>query len=240
MRVAAFYARWFGASVGERYENPRKGFASRFLEFGGGARLEVMTRTDIGARAAGEQLGLAHIAITVGNEAAVDALAARLAARRCGGDRRAAAHRRWLLRMRGARSGRQSRGNRGRLSMRKHGATRPVDPRLCRLRRGGGANSAMAGSHRRPPGPGPAGGGRPARSSARRSSRELESAGGRGHRRRRDHADLRRARLRRPRASSSCRRAGSRCSNTPRAKQSASAWVSTWPPARAGPSAVRR
>jgi lactoylglutathione lyase len=78
--LAAFYARWFGAQAGERYENPRKGFASRFLEFGGGARLEVMSRTDIGARVSGEQLGLAHIAITVGDEAAVDALAARLAA----------------------------------------------------------------------------------------------------------------------------------------------------------------
>jgi lactoylglutathione lyase len=78
--LAAFYALWFAARVGERYENPRKGFASRFLDFGGGARLEVMTRTDIGPRAADEQLGLAHIAITVGNEAAVDALAARLGA----------------------------------------------------------------------------------------------------------------------------------------------------------------
>ena len=75
--VAAFYARWFGARVGERYENPRKGFASRFLEFSGGARLEVMTRTDVVARAVDEQLGLAHIAVVVGNEAAVDALAAR-------------------------------------------------------------------------------------------------------------------------------------------------------------------
>ena len=45
--VAAFYARWFGARVGERYENPRKGFASRFLEFNGGARLEIMTRADV-------------------------------------------------------------------------------------------------------------------------------------------------------------------------------------------------
>ena len=79
-QLAAFYARWFGARVGERYENPRKGFASRFLEFGGGVRLEVMTRTDVHARSPGEQLGLAHIAITVGDEAAVDALAARFAA----------------------------------------------------------------------------------------------------------------------------------------------------------------
>jgi len=77
--VAAFYARWFGARVGERYENPRKGFASRFLEFDDGARLEVMVRTDVVARGPAEQLGLAHIAIVVGNEAAVDALAARCA-----------------------------------------------------------------------------------------------------------------------------------------------------------------
>ena len=78
--VAAFYARWFGARMGERYENPRKGFASRFLEFDGGARLEVMTRADVEARGDGERLGLAHVAMVVGNEAAVDALAARFAA----------------------------------------------------------------------------------------------------------------------------------------------------------------
>jgi lactoylglutathione lyase len=78
--LASFYAHWFGARVGERYENPRKGFVSRFLEFHGGARLEVMARTDIDTRAAVEQLGLAHIAIAVGDEAAVDALAARLVA----------------------------------------------------------------------------------------------------------------------------------------------------------------
>lgn len=78
--LAEFYARWFGARVGPRYENPRKGFASRFLEFSGGARLEVMTRTGIDTRAGEEQLGLAHIAIAAGDEAAVDALAAKLGA----------------------------------------------------------------------------------------------------------------------------------------------------------------
>ena len=77
--VAAFYVRWFGASMGPRYENPRKGFASRFLDFGGGARLEVMTRAEVDSRGAVEQLGLAHIAIVVGDEAAVDALATRFA-----------------------------------------------------------------------------------------------------------------------------------------------------------------
>jgi lactoylglutathione lyase len=78
--VAGFYAKYFGARVGTRYENPRKGFESRFLEFDGGARLEVMRRTDVTRRGEDNQLGLAHVALTVGDEAAVDALAARLTA----------------------------------------------------------------------------------------------------------------------------------------------------------------
>jgi lactoylglutathione lyase len=78
--VAAFYARYLGARVGALYRNPAKGFASRFLEFDSGARLEIMTRTGVDTRAAIEQLGLAHVAINVGGEAVVDALAARLTA----------------------------------------------------------------------------------------------------------------------------------------------------------------
>lgn len=78
--VAAFYLRHFGARIGERYENPRKGFASRFLDFGGGARLELMTRVDVTERAQNEKLGLAHLAIALDGEAAVDALAADLRA----------------------------------------------------------------------------------------------------------------------------------------------------------------
>jgi lactoylglutathione lyase len=79
-RVAAFYARYFDASVGERYHNPRTGFTSRFLSFGDGARLEIMSRADVADRVIDEQLGLAHVAIQVGDVAAVDALAARLIA----------------------------------------------------------------------------------------------------------------------------------------------------------------
>ena len=78
--VAGFYARFFGARVGEIYRNPGKGFASRFVEFTSGARLEIMTRTDVTSRAAHEQLGLAHVALAIGDEAAVDSLAARFVA----------------------------------------------------------------------------------------------------------------------------------------------------------------
>lgn len=79
-RVAAFYARYFDARAGELYRNPKKGFESRFVEFSSGARLEVMTRTDVATRASTELLGLAHVAIAIGDEQAVDALAARFAA----------------------------------------------------------------------------------------------------------------------------------------------------------------
>jgi lactoylglutathione lyase len=79
-RVAAFYARYFGAQVGGRYENPRKGFQSRFLAFASGARLEIMSRSDVDKRGVGESLGLAHLAIAIGDEAAVNALAEQLKA----------------------------------------------------------------------------------------------------------------------------------------------------------------
>jgi lactoylglutathione lyase len=79
-RVAAFYARYFDAQVGDPYENPRKSFRSRFLAFACGARLEVMARADLDARTPGESLGFAHVALAIGDEAAVDALAARFKA----------------------------------------------------------------------------------------------------------------------------------------------------------------
>jgi lactoylglutathione lyase len=78
--VAAFYTKYFGARAGALYRNPRKEFESRFLEFDSGARLELMTRSDVSQRTAAEQLGLAHVALSVGDEAKVDALAARFVA----------------------------------------------------------------------------------------------------------------------------------------------------------------
>jgi len=79
-RVVSFYERYFNARAGALYRNPAKEFTSRFLQFASGARLEVMARTDVVQREAAERLGFAHLAIVVGDAAAVDALAARLAA----------------------------------------------------------------------------------------------------------------------------------------------------------------
>lgn len=77
--VAAFYERYFDARPGDRYRNPRKQFESRFLAFADGARLELMHRPDVAGQP-GESLGYAHLALSVGSEAAVDALTVRLAA----------------------------------------------------------------------------------------------------------------------------------------------------------------
>jgi lactoylglutathione lyase len=81
--VCDFYARHFGAAVGERYENAAKGFASRFLTFASGARMEVMSTTRLspaGLEAGAQRMGLVHLAIALGSEAAVDTLTARLRA----------------------------------------------------------------------------------------------------------------------------------------------------------------
>ncbi len=80
-RARAFYAEWFGAQAGAAYHNPRTGFRSYFLSFTSGARLELMQRPDV-ARRAGEEsrecVGLAHFAVALGSETAVDELTARM------------------------------------------------------------------------------------------------------------------------------------------------------------------
>ena len=76
-----FFVRYFSAAPGERYCNPRTGFASYFLSFGKGARLELMARPDLADREkplAGS--GYAHLAFSLGSRAAVDALTGRLKA----------------------------------------------------------------------------------------------------------------------------------------------------------------
>ncbi len=80
-RACRFYAEHFGAEPGTLYENTAKGFRSRFLAFAGGARLELMSTTTLAPvelPAGAQRLGLTHLAIALGSEAAVDALTDRL------------------------------------------------------------------------------------------------------------------------------------------------------------------
>jgi lactoylglutathione lyase len=80
--VTGFYVRHFGALAGPVYENPAKGFRSRFLTLAAGARIEVMTTTShapLRAAAGAHRMGLAHLALALGSERAVDELTAELA-----------------------------------------------------------------------------------------------------------------------------------------------------------------
>lgn len=80
-RLAAFYATYFGASVGARYDNPAKGYASRFLSFGEGARIELMTSSTLDPvrhAPSAQRMGLTHLALSLGSEAQVDELTRRL------------------------------------------------------------------------------------------------------------------------------------------------------------------
>jgi lactoylglutathione lyase len=82
-RLRDFYETFFGAQAGPKYKNPSTGFQSYFLRFEGEARLEIMQAPGIeGEKAASntQAVGLAHLAFSVGTEAQVDALTARLQA----------------------------------------------------------------------------------------------------------------------------------------------------------------
>lgn len=72
-RSRAWYERWLGGRAGARYENAR-GFSSYFVEFDGGARLELMSMP-------GEEPGLrAHVAFALGSSGRVDELTEELRA----------------------------------------------------------------------------------------------------------------------------------------------------------------
>jgi lactoylglutathione lyase len=86
--VREFYERHLGARAGAIYRSARQaGFTSYFLDFDGGAKLELMTLPDGDAEPtrptgtiAGARPGYAHIALSLGSAEAVDAVTTRLAA----------------------------------------------------------------------------------------------------------------------------------------------------------------
>ncbi len=81
-RARAFYEDALGGRSGPAYHNPRTGFRSCFIAFGEGARLELMSRADVGpSDRAKDTTGFAHVALSVGSEEAVDAMVAALEAR---------------------------------------------------------------------------------------------------------------------------------------------------------------
>ncbi len=80
-RSRDFYVAYFAAAAGAPYVNPAKGFRSCFLCFASGARIELMSTTQLAPvlfERGAQRMGLTHLAIGVGSEAAVDALTRRL------------------------------------------------------------------------------------------------------------------------------------------------------------------
>ena len=80
-RLASFYQAYFAASVGEKYVNVAKGFESRFLRFGTGARMELMRTTafsPVKYPAAAQRMGLTHLAFAIGSTQGVHELTDRL------------------------------------------------------------------------------------------------------------------------------------------------------------------
>ena len=57
-RSRDFYIKYFNGKSNEKYVNPKKGFASYFVTFEGGASLEIMQRTDITKETADVFIGL--------------------------------------------------------------------------------------------------------------------------------------------------------------------------------------
>lgn len=82
-RMKNFYRSYFGARVGDKYENKTRGFESYFLNFDSGARLEIMFRKNIPPNSNDplkQATGYVHLAMSVGSKQAVDVLTERLRA----------------------------------------------------------------------------------------------------------------------------------------------------------------
>lgn len=79
-RLKTFYMDYFGATPSARYVNERRGFASYFLSFDSGARLEIMTLVELSASPSlsGPTVGYAHVAFSLGSTEHVDALTREL------------------------------------------------------------------------------------------------------------------------------------------------------------------
>lgn len=76
-----FYELYFSAQANQKYTNPKTHFASYFLTFASGARLELMQAPDVNiTQATARRIGYAHLAFSVGSKEQVDLLTAKLEA----------------------------------------------------------------------------------------------------------------------------------------------------------------
>ncbi|PHG61302.1 VOC family protein [Bacillus toyonensis] len=73
-----FYKQYFNGEANVLYHNPKKKFASHFITFEGGARLELMRQVGIDDVIKKQTVGYAHMAFSVGSKEKVDQLTDRL------------------------------------------------------------------------------------------------------------------------------------------------------------------
>lgn len=79
--MRTFYETYFQARAGNKYTNPDTRFESYFLHFSSGTRLELMQMPTVLAslhEIGSNYVGYAHIAVSVGSKARVDALTNQL------------------------------------------------------------------------------------------------------------------------------------------------------------------
>jgi lactoylglutathione lyase len=82
-RLREFYVRYFRASCGEKYYNPKKQFESYFLSFESGSRVEIMSTPAVSLNEtpkSSPSAGLAHFAVSVGSKEKVDLMTAQFRA----------------------------------------------------------------------------------------------------------------------------------------------------------------
>lgn len=77
-RMKAFYETYFNCQSNFKYHNIEMKFESYFLTFHSGARLEIMSKVGIDQPNKSEQLGWAHIAISLGSMESVNQMSTRL------------------------------------------------------------------------------------------------------------------------------------------------------------------
>lgn len=76
-KMRHFYEKYFQGKAGEKYINPRNNFESYFVEFDGGAKLELMEKLEIDTKLHEDMknyLGITHFAISAGSRRNVDLL----------------------------------------------------------------------------------------------------------------------------------------------------------------------
>jgi len=71
-KIKSFYEKYFGVTPSELYHNQKTGFKSYFLTFDDGARIEIMSKSDINKEKQENTFGYAHLSISLGSKEKVD------------------------------------------------------------------------------------------------------------------------------------------------------------------------